>query len=314
MIKLNKPKFWDYKKPNFLSYLLLPLTFPIIINNILLDNKKNEVNKYKVKKICIGNIYVGGTSKTPLTIKIYNILNNLNVKTATIKKFYSSHIDEQKLLSSKTKLYISKNRKIALNEAINDEVEVILFDDGLQDQSMNYDLKFVCFNNKKGIGNGFLIPAGPLREKIKSLSKYDVAFINGNKNDNSSLKLLLKKYNKDIKVFETFYRPTNIGQFNINDKYIIFSGIGNPDIFKETLVRNNLNIIKEIIFPDHYNYKQSDIDNIKLQAKNLNAKILTTEKDYVKLDLNMSKNIECLKIELDIQEEQKLIEYLKKFI
>ena len=67
MIKLNKPKFWDYKKPNFLSYLLLPLTFPIIINNILLDNKKNEVNKYKVKKICIGNIYVVDSYLSPVS-------------------------------------------------------------------------------------------------------------------------------------------------------------------------------------------------------------------------------------------------------
>ncbi len=218
------------------------------------------------------------------------------------------------MLSSKTKLYTSRNRKIALNNAIKDDVEVVLFDDGLQDRSMNYDLKFVCFNNKKGIGNSFLIPAGPLREKIKSLSKYDVAFINGNENDNSSLKLLVKKYNKNIKVFETFYRPTNINQFNINKKYIIFSGIGNPDVFKETLIKNNLNIIKEIIFPDHYNYKQSDIDNIKLQAKGFNAKILTTEKDYIKLDLNMNKDIECLKIELNILEEKKLINYLKRFI
>ena len=314
MIKLKKPKFWDYKKPNFLSYLLLPLTFPIIISNFFLNLKKNKVKQYKAKKICIGNIYIGGTSKTPLTIKIYNILNNLNVKTATIKKFYSNHIDEQKLLSSKTKLYTSKSRQIALNEAIKDDVEVVLFDDSLQDRSMNYDLKFVCFNNKKGIGNGFLIPAGPLREQIKSLSKYDVVFINGNENDNSSLKLLVKKYNKDIKVFETIYRPTNINQFKINEKYIIFSGIGNPDVFKETLVRNNLNIIKEIIFPDHYNYKQSDIDNIKLQAKGFNAKILTTEKDYIKLDLNMNKDIECLKIELNILEEKKLINYLKRFI
>jgi tetraacyldisaccharide 4'-kinase len=314
MIKLKKPKFWDYKKPNFVSYLLLPLTLPIIINNFLLDFKKNIVNKQTTKKICIGNIYIGGTSKTPLTIKIFEILNNLNIKTATIKKFYSNHIDEQKLLSDKTKLYTFKDRKIAFKEAVKDNIEVALFDDGLQDRSMNYDLKFVCFNNKKGIGNGFLIPAGPLREKIKSLLKYDAVFINGNENNNLNLKILFKRYNKDIKIFETFYRPTNIDQFNTNEKYIIFSGIGNPDIFKETLIKNNLNIIKEIIFPDHYNYKQADIENIKFQAESLNAKIITTEKDYVRLDSNMNKNIQFLKIEINIQEEKKLIDYLKKFI
>ena len=70
-MKLKKPKFWDYERPNFFSYILLPLTIPIIINNFLLKFKKTYKNNQKIKKICVGNIYVGGTAKTPLTIKIY---------------------------------------------------------------------------------------------------------------------------------------------------------------------------------------------------------------------------------------------------
>tara|TARA_B100000767_G_C19725687_1_gene519374 strand:+ start:339 stop:1280 length:942 start_codon:yes stop_codon:yes gene_type:complete len=313
-MKLIKPKFWDYKKPNFLSYLLLPFTLPIIINNFLLNLKKNINDPRKPKKICIGNIYVGGTAKTPLTIKIYQILDKLNIKTATIKKFYKNQIDEQKILSLKTKLYSFNKRKKALNEAIKDSVEVVVFDDGLQDHSINYDLKFVCFNNTKWIGNGFLIPAGPLREKVESISKYDAVFINGNYNDNSNLKLLIKKYNNDIHIFESCYRPSNINQFSINEKYIIFSGIGNPEIFKETLINNNLNIVKEIIFPDHYNYSKKDIDIIKQEAKNLNASIITTEKDYVKINSNKNNDIKFLQIELDIKNEEKLINYLKSHI
>ena len=314
MIKFKKPKFWDYKKPNFLSYLLLPLTLPVIINNFYLNSKKNDKTNQKLKTICIGNIYIGGTAKTPLTIKIYQILNNLNFKTATIKKFYKNHTDEQRLLSNKTKLYCLKDRKKALLEAVKDNMDVVIFDDGLQDQSINYDIKFVCFNNIKWIGNGLLIPAGPLREKVESILKYDAIFINGNKNDNTNLKILINKYNKDIKIFEAYYKPTNIGQFNINERYIIFSGIGNPESFKETLLKNKFNIVKEIIFPDHYEYKQSDIDNIKLQAKNLNAIILTTEKDYVKIDSYENNDIKFLKIELDIKDEKKLINYLKMHI
>ena len=69
-MKLKKPKFWDYPKPNFLSYILLPLTFPVLVNNFLLNLRKDIKEKTKPKKICIGNIYIGGTAKTPLTIKI----------------------------------------------------------------------------------------------------------------------------------------------------------------------------------------------------------------------------------------------------
>jgi tetraacyldisaccharide 4'-kinase len=313
-MKLNKPKFWDYQKPNFLSYILLPLTLPLIINNFFLNLKKNNKKSSKPKKICIGNIYIGGTAKTPLTIKIYQILNNLNVKTATIKKFYRDHYDEQKMLSEKTILYCEKTRLSALNKAIQSNVDVVIFDDGLQDKKINYDLKIVCFNSIKWIGNGFLIPAGPLREKIDSVSKYDLAFLNGNEKNNSTLKLLLKKYNTNIQIFESEYKPINIKQFNINDKYIIFSGIGNPENFKQTLVDNNIKITKEIIFPDHHNYTQKNIDYVRSEATNNNSKILTTEKDYMKIKLFKNDDIKYLKIELDIKNEDKLIEYLKTHI
>jgi len=308
---LKKPKFWDYKKPNLLSYFLLPFTLPIIINNFFLGVKKITKINQKIKKICIGNIYVGGTAKTPLTIKMYQILTKLNFKTATIKKFYPHHTDEQELLTQKTKLYSSKDRIKSLNQAIENDLDVAIFDDGLQDKSINYDLTFVCFNNINFIGNGFLIPAGPLREKIERISRYDAVFINGNKKDNTTLKLSIRKHNKKIHIFESYYDPVDINRFRTDEKFLIFSGIGNPESFKETLITNNINVVDEIIFPDHYHYTKKEIDKIKILAKNLNAKIITTEKDYVKIDNNENEDIEFLKIDLKIQEEEKLINYLK---
>ena len=313
-MKLKKPKFWDYEHPNFLSYLLLPLTFPIIINNLFLNLKKNIKNSQRPKKICIGNIYVGGTAKTPLTIKIYQILNKLKFKTATIKKFYKDHYDEQKMLTEKTILYCEKTRIDGLKKAIKDDMDVVIFDDGLQDKSINYDLQFVCFNNIKWVGNGFLIPAGPLREKIESISKFDVVFLNGNEKNNTHIKLLIKKYNANIQIFESNYKAVNINEIDINEKYIIFSGIGNPESFNQILVNNGINVVKEIIFPDHYKYTQKDIDDIRLKAKQLNSKILTTEKDYIKIHSNENNDIKYLKVELDIKNEDKLIDYLKLHI
>ena len=292
-MKLKKPKFWDYQRPNLLSYFLLPLTLPIIINNLLLSLKKHT-KKIKPKKICIGNIYIGGTAKTALTIKIYQILNKLNIKTGTIKKFYKSHYDEQEMLSEKTKLYCEKSRIQALAKAIQDNIDVALFDDGLQDRSINYDLKIVCFNSIKRIGNGFLIPAGPLREKINSISKYDVAFINGNEEDNIKLKSFLKKYNTHIQIFESNYKAINIKELDIDEEYIVFSGIGNPESFKQTLINNNIKIEKEIIYPDHHQYTQKDIDYIRFQARRFNSKILTTEKDYIKIKSSKNNDIKYL--------------------
>ena len=187
-----------------------------------------------------------------------------------------------------------------------------IFDDGLQDRSINYDLRFVCFNNITWIGNGLLIPAGPLRESLRSILKYDAIFLNGNDENNSQLKSKIREYNKDIEIFETYYKPINIKEFDKNDKYLIFSGIGNPDSFKKTLIKNELHIIKEFKFPEHHNYTFKDINKIKLAAKILDAKILTTEKDYVKLHNDVE--IKFLEIELAIKQENRLINFLKSKI
>ena len=88
-----------------------------------------------IKTICVGNIYIGGTGKTPLTIKIYEILKGLDFKVATVKKNYSNQKDEQLLLKQKTSLIISKKRKDAIYQGINQNYNVLVFDDGLQDIS-----------------------------------------------------------------------------------------------------------------------------------------------------------------------------------
>jgi tetraacyldisaccharide 4'-kinase len=312
-MKLNKPKFWDDKKISFLAIILLPLTIFITINNLILSIISKEKSK-KIKTICVGNIYVGGTGKTPLTIKLYDIFKNLNYKVSTAKKFYKKHLDEQIILDNKTNLIISNTRHEALKEAIEKKNELIIFDDGLQDNKIDYDLKFVCFNAKNWIGNGFLIPSGPLREKLNSLKKYDVVFLNGDNSNNKEMMEIINQINPKIEVFETFYKPKNLEKIDLSKKFIIFSGIGNSNNFRETLIKNNINIIKEIIFPDHYNYNKNDIDKIKLDAKKINASIITTEKDYVKLTEEDKKEIKYLEISLEIKRENKLIEFIKKIL
>jgi len=308
-MKVKKPKFWDHKKPNFLSYLLLPLTLPIIINNLL--RKKNGSKYQNIKTICIGNIYIGGTAKTPLTIKLYKILKDLGYETATIKKYYNDQNDENKLLSSKTQFYNMDTRVKSLNKAIKDKIKIAIFDDGLQDKTIDYDLSFVCFNNDSGVGNGLLLPAGPLRENLSNIKNYDAIFLNGNEEDTSEFKKLISKYDTNIKIYETYYLPTNIEELDRLSRYLIFSGIGNPNTFQKTLKKYNFNVVKSIEFPDHYKYSKENIEKIKLQAKSLNAKILTTEKDYVKIVEFDCAEIDFLKVDLVIKKEKELINHIK---
>ena len=166
-MKFKKPIFWDLKKPSFISNILLPFTIIIKLNNFLL-NLKSKKKVQKIKTICIGNIYIGGTGKTPTTIKLFQILKKLTDNLSTAKKFYKSQNDEQIILKKKTNLITGKNRNEIIDKAVESKQELLIFDDGLQDKYINYDLQFVCFDAKKWLGNGRLIPAGPLRENLSS--------------------------------------------------------------------------------------------------------------------------------------------------
>lgn len=309
-MKYKKPKFWDLKKPNFISLILLPFTIPIIINNFFLKFKSSKKNK-KIKSICVGNIYLGGTGKTPTTIKLYDILKKLDLKVSTAKKFYKSQFDEKIILEKKTQLLTKKSRKLILEEAIENEQDLVIFDDGLQDLSLSYDIEFVCFDTDNFIGNGRLIPSGPLREKLSSLKKYDCVFL---KSDNQILPDqidLLKMHNPNIKIFETYLEIINLNEFELSKNYLILSGIGNSNSFRNILLKNNFNIVEEIIFPDHYNYKKKELDEIIEKAKNLNAKIITTEKDYVKIEKLNITNIKYIEVQLKIKNEEILVDFLK---
>ena len=259
----------------------------------------------------MGNIYLGGTGKTPLCIELYFLLKNLNRNPIFIRKKYNSFQDETNLQKQVGSVYESDRRIDALKDAIHNKANVAILDDGLQDFSINKNLSIVCFNEKQWIGNSFVIPAGPLREDLSGLNRADCVIINGKKNTNIENEILRK--NKDIKIFYTKYRAQNINEF-VNKKVIGFAGIGNPSNFFDLLKNNNVEIIKTISFPDHYNFTKKDILNLNNKAKELNACLVTTEKDYMRLNKDDKKNINCLKIQLLIDNKDDFINELKKII
>ena len=309
-MKFKKPKFWDFEKKNLISYILLPFTIPIILNNFLLNKKVKRKNE-KLISICVGNIYIGGTGKTPTTIKIYQILKKLGFTVAIGKKYYSAQNDEKILLENKSELISLTKRDEIIKSAIQNNLDYLVFDDGLQDRNISYDCEIVCFNQKNWIGNGNLIPAGPLREKISSLKKYDAVILKGLNLDNNNISQSIKKINPQIKIFKSFYKVKNLKNFDLSKKYLFFCGIGSPENFRETLLKNNFQIIDQIIFPDHYDFKKKDIMEIKRKANEINAKIVTTEKDFIKISQIDREEIDFLEVDLQIENEENFINFIR---
>ena len=305
-MRQKKPFFWEEK--NFISFLLLPLsliTFILNLRKIFIQKKK-----FRIKTICVGNIYVGGTGKTSLSIKLYEILKK-NYKTVFVKKKYLDQFDEKHLLNSYGRVVSNLDRKESLLRAQNQNFDLAILDDGLQEKKINYDLSIACFNPSYGLGNGFLLPAGPLRENLSELLNYDAIFINGEKK-NKNLITTIKNFNKTI--FYTNYYPLNLKKFNRKKKYLFFCGIGNPHEFENTLKKFHFKVNEKFIFPDHHNYKNDEINKIKKLAKEKKLQIITTEKDFNRLSNKNKKNIKFLKIELRIKKLNKLLKFLKEKI
>ena len=299
----NKPDFWD-KEKNLISFILYP--FSLIFLIIVFLRKKFILKKsFKTPIICIGNIYLGGTGKTPSSIYIAKELKKLGKKPVIIRKFYPAHADEYKLIKSNFEnILLNSNRSIGIKEAEKKKFKTMILDDGFQDYRIKKDLNIICFNSNQLVGNGLALPAGPLRESLNSLKEADLILINGKKNIKFEKKILL--INKKLDVFYTNYKPINPKKFK-GKKLMAIAGIGNPNNFFKLLSDLKLKIVKKFIFPDHYQFKKKEILSIIGEAKKNNCEIIMTEKDFFKIKKFNLKSLNYLKISLEINNKKKFL-------
>ena len=314
------PEFW-YKK-NIISKLQIILLYPFSIFWVLIDYFKryfSKTYKSKLKVVCIGNLTVGGTGKTPFSIYTFKILKNLGYNPVFLTRGYggfkkgplevnnSHHFqdvgDESILLSKVGTTILSKNRSLGAKfiEKHKDKFNVIIMDDGLQNYQLKQDIKFLLVDKHLKLGNGYCLPAGPLRQSIKrGLNDIDKIILTGESD------------NKEKNLFKSFNIPVIKSNIKITipikikkEKLLAFCGLANPNKFFETLKKNGYEISSTKIFPDHYAYKKEDINNLIFDANNQNLKLITTEKDYVKI-LENKNHIDFLPIEVELNVKDKL--------
>ena len=258
--------------------------------------------------VCFGNIYLGGTGKTPLSIFVSKELILRKKRPAIIKKYYSAHFDEHNLIRNELNyLFLNKRRTLAINDALREKCDFMILDDGFQDYSVKKNLNILCFSSQQLIGNGMTIPSGPLRENFNSIKKAGIIIINGNKNLEFENKI--KKISNDIKIFYTKYISLNTDE--LKDKNLFaFAGIGNPSNFFKLLSDSNLKIHKKIEFPDHYNFKRSEIEQMVNFSNKENLQLVTTEKDFFRIKKYGFKEIKFIKLGLEIDKKDELINYI----
>ena len=304
----KKPAFWDYQSLSFWSILLFPVS---IIYFLLISIARifKSSKKFSIPIICIGNIYIGGTGKTPLAREIFYISKNLQKNPVFIKKKYDYLNDEIEMLKKTGKTIVCDQRKIGIKDSIINNHDLAILDDGFQDFSIKPNFSILCFNSKQLIGNGLMIPAGPLREKFSAILRANCIIINGEKNlkfENKINSLTKKK----LHIFYSKYKIINIEKLK-NKKITAFAGIGNPTNFFDLLRENNINLVKTYSFPDHHNYSKKDFIEI---FGDKSSKIITTEKDYFRMTSDQKKNCDYVSVNLEIENKDKLRDLIKLHI
>jgi len=317
MLMFNAPSFWKTK--NIISLLLYPFSILYLwISKI--KYLMQTPNHFGERVICIGNVTVGGSGKTPLAIAVGRMLLRKKNKIAYACKNYGASIkkptqvtvnhnadqiiDEAFLLFDIAPTFVAKERREAVRMA-GDAAKIIISDDGLQNNSFHKDLSILAVPKDIMFGNNFIFPAGPLRESLRAaLKRTDLAvMIDEDGDSHLQSRRVIKKYFDQEKIFNVKVKYKLIG--SNKKKYIAFCGIAHPDNFFTTLAKQNIKLIDKINYPDHYNYTEKDLQKLFSQAKESKVGLITTEKDFVRLSEEHRKKISYLKMEFEILNEKR---------
>jgi len=271
---MKTPKW--FLKRNLLAYLLTVFSlFYMVVSRVVFNYRKRRQFISKRPIICFGNILAGGVGKTPIVRQVAKFLDAPVVMRGYKKSKNTDNIgDEAKMLSNDgIQVHVGdrKSNLILLNKQ-NSKTPVIM-DDGFQNSSIKKDISILVFDESIGFGNGFILPAGPLREKKAGIYRADAIIIVHKDN-------VAKNFTLPPQIPVFFAKNKDKNPYMARTAVFAFAGIGYPEKFFKNVPAN---IKKTRSFPDHYQYTDDDIKSLIKEAKESKLKLLTTEKDWVRL-------------------------------
>ena len=311
---MRAPEFW--KKPGPLALLLAPLGW---IYGASVARKARHAAPYKssARVICIGNLTAGGSGKTPVAMAVAEQLIARGKKVFFLTRGYggsqagpllvkgqSADVvgDEALLLARIAPTIVSRDRAAGARLAEAQGAEVIVMDDGHQNFSLRKDLSLVVVDGASGFGNGLMIPAGPLRESVaQGLARADAVIVmNDGSEERSDEDGRAPKRARGSPDLGSFAGPVLRAHLAPEDnvfrgkRVFAFAGIGRPEKFVETLRAAGVIVTDSQFFADHHPYSTAEIAALRRRAAG--ALLVTTEKDFARLDKALAAGIEYLPV------------------
>jgi len=294
---MREPAFW-YRPPSMASRLLSPLG---AVYGAAAAWRMNRAGADAgIPVICVGNFHTGGAGKTPATLKIAEMLRTEGETPFVVSRGYRGRLagpvrvnsqihtagdvgDEPLMMSSRVPVVISCDRAAGAKFAKLQGAGVILLDDGFQNPSLRKNLSLIVVDANRGIGNGFVFPAGPLRAPLNpQIAKTDALIVIGSGQGTDDLEQSIK--NRNIPVLRARLKADQRAASELSGKSVLaFAGIGDPQKFFSTLRENNIAVAEERVFADHHAFSIGEIEKLMHDAAKRSLTLLTTEKDIARI-------------------------------
>lgn len=321
---MKTPFFWYYEE-RFTDWLYPVLLTPVshLYRVLAREFSRATPLKVSVPVICVGNITAGGAGKTPFVIYLAQFLTAMGKKPHVISRGYGGSSrkirrvnpdtdnavlvgDEPLLIAQHAPCWIGRSKKAMAVHAIKNGADVIIMDDGMQNNELHKDLTFMIIDGLAAFGNEKFIPAGPLRESIEDGIKKASAFVIMNF-DRLGVE---SRLGKTKPILHGAYQPR---ENNLQGQTVLpFAGLARPEKFINTLVELQAEMVGFETFPDHFYYRPIDMERIISRAAAENAIPITTAKDMVRIPEEFRAEIQVVEIDLVIPDEEEA--QLKSFL
>ena len=297
---MRAPEFWN--RDGWRSRLLAPLGWAYG-TSVAWKAVHTKPFRCDAAIVCVGNIGVGGTGKTPVAIEIARLLTARAYRPYFLSRGYGGRLrgpievnddnraadvgDESLLLAQAAPVIVSRDRRAGAELAVARGADAIVMDDGHQNFALAKDLSLVVVDGETGFGNGHVVPAGPLREPVaQGLARADAVVVTGES------KFELETWSKPLLRVRLNLQDTDIA----GRRMVAFAGIGRPQKFFQSLRDLGADLLDTKSFGDHHTYTAGEIARLRARARGLNAELVTTEKDYVRLTRTEREGIRAMPV------------------